>query len=79
LLSARQAELLHHEVPGIIVPDAVRAEMPPLDDKAAYACGMRVAQEIIAAALEHFPGVYLITPFLHYETTTELATFARSL
>jgi homocysteine S-methyltransferase len=40
---------------------------------------MRVAQEILAAALEHFPGVYLITPFLHYETTTELATFARSV
>jgi homocysteine S-methyltransferase len=53
--------------------------MAPLDDKAAYVCGMRVAQEIIAAALEHFPGVYLITPFLHYETTTELATFARSV
>jgi homocysteine S-methyltransferase len=79
LLSAPRAEFLHHEVPGIIVPDAVRAEMAPLDDKAACACGMRVAQEIIAAALEHFPGVYLITPFLHYETITELATFARSV
>jgi homocysteine S-methyltransferase len=79
LLSSRQAEFLHHEVPGFIVPDAVRAEMAALDDKAACVCGMRVAQEIIAAALEHFPGVYLITPFLHYETTTELATFARSL
>jgi hypothetical protein len=27
--------------------------MAALDDKAACACGMRVAQEIIAAALEH--------------------------
>jgi hypothetical protein len=26
-----------------------------------------------------FPGVYLITPFLRYEMTTELAKFARNL
>ena len=31
------------------------------------------------AALERFPGVYLITPFLRYSATVELATFARGL
>jgi len=40
---------------------------------------MHIAEKITVAALEHFPGIYLITPFLHYETTTELAKFARSL
>jgi len=50
-----------------------------LDDNHARAYGMQVAEKIIAAALEYFPGVYLITPFLHYEATTELAKFARSL
>jgi methionine synthase / methylenetetrahydrofolate reductase(NADPH) len=40
---------------------------------------MRIAEQVITAVLEHFPGVYLITPFLQYETTTELAKFARSL
>jgi hypothetical protein len=40
---------------------------------------MRLAEKIITAALGHFPGVYLITPFLHCEATTELAKFARSL
>jgi methionine synthase / methylenetetrahydrofolate reductase(NADPH) len=79
LLGARQAEFLHHEVPGIIVPDSVRAELTALDEQGARARGVRLAEEIIAAALEHFPGVYLITPFLHYEMTTELAKFARSL
>jgi len=43
------------------------------------AYGMQVAEKIIAAALGYFPDVYLITPFLHYEATTELAKFARSL
>jgi len=79
LLSARQAEFLHHEVPGIIVPDSVRAELAAVNEDGARAYGMRLAEKIITAALENFPGVYLITPFLHFEKTTELARFARSL
>lgn len=79
LLSGRQAEFLHHEVPGIIVPDFVRAEMAGREGAEGRARGVKLAKEISAAALEHFPGVYLITPFLHYETTTELAEFARGL
>ena len=77
--SSRQAEFLHHEVPGIIVPDSVRAKLAVLDDNHERAYGMQVAEKIIAAALRYFPGVYLITPFLHYEATTELAKFAWSL
>jgi hypothetical protein len=42
-------------------------------------CGMHIAEKIIVAALEHFPASILITPFLQYETTGELAKFARSL
>src|SRR5439155_15004883 len=51
----------------------------PVDRPQAPVCGMRVAEKITVAALEHSPGVYLITPFLYHETTTELAKFARSL
>jgi methionine synthase I (cobalamin-dependent)/5,10-methylenetetrahydrofolate reductase len=79
LLSAKQAEFLHHEVPGIIIPDSVRAELARREAKDVGACGMRLAEEIITTAFDFFPGVYLITPFLHYETTTALAKFARSL
>jgi len=79
LFSSRQAEFLHHEVPGIIVPDSVRAKLAVLDDNHERAYGMQVAEKIIAAALRYFPGLYLITPFLHYKATTELAKFAWSL
>lgn len=79
LQSAKQAEFLHHEVPGIIVSDAVRTELAKHQGEAAEGCGMRLAEEIITAALDFFPGVYLITPFLRYETTAALAKFARSL
>src|SRR5437588_1781455 len=79
LQSAKQAEFLHHEVPGIIVPDSVRAELASYDGEGAQAYGIRLAEKIIGAAFDFFSGVYLITPFLHYETTTRLARFARSL
>ena len=79
LLSGRQAEFLHYEVPGIIVPAAVREELLRLDEQAARAQGIRLAEKIITAALQHFPGVYLITPFLHYNLTSDLARFARRL
>src|SRR5437588_3051477 len=79
LQSSTHAEFLHHEVPGIIVPDAVRAELASQDTQGAQVCGLRLAEKIIGAAFDFFSGVYLITPFLHYETTTRLARFARSL
>lgn len=79
LMSGRQAEYLHNEVPGIIVPDSVRAEMAGLEGAEGRARGIELAKRIAAAALECYRGVYLITPFLQYETTVELAEFARGL
>ena len=77
LLSGRQAEFLHNEVPGIVVPDTVRAAMAGAEGAEGRARGVKLAKEIAAAALEHYAGLYLITPFLNYETTVELAAFAR--
>ncbi|MBA2241474.1 MAG: bifunctional homocysteine S-methyltransferase/methylenetetrahydrofolate reductase [Chthoniobacterales bacterium] len=79
LMSGRQAEFLHNEVPGIIVPDAVRAEMANAEGAEGRARGVRLAKKIVAATLAQYDGVYLITPFLRYDTTVELAEFARSL
>jgi 5,10-methylenetetrahydrofolate reductase len=79
LLSAKQAEFLHHEVAGIIVPDELRTAIGKVEESAARARAARMAEEMIAAALDYFPGVYLITPFLHYEITAELAKFARAV
>ena len=79
LLSGRQAEFLHNEVPGIVVPDHVRAEMEGLEGAEGRARGVELAKVVTDAVLANFPGVYLITPFLQYETTRELAEFARSV
>ena len=79
LLSGRQAEFLHNEVPGVSVPDEVRQKMATCDGADGMARGLEIAREISRAALERFPGVYLITPFLRYSVTVELAAFARAL
>ncbi len=77
LLSGRQAEFLHNEVPGIVIPDHVRAAMAGREGSDARKRGVELAKEICRAALDLFPGVYLITPFLNYETTVELSHFVR--
>ncbi len=79
LLSGRQAEFLHNEVPGIVVPDEVRQRMAGTEAEEGGARGLEIARTISKAALERFPGVYLITPFLRYSATVELAAFARGL
>lgn len=79
LLSGRQAEFLHNEVPGIVVPESVREKMAGSDGDEGGARGLEIARDIAQAALDRFSGIYLITPFLRYSTTVELAKFARSL
>jgi methionine synthase I (cobalamin-dependent)/5,10-methylenetetrahydrofolate reductase len=78
LLNARQTEFLHNEVPGIVIPDPVRARMAGLEGADGRRVGIEIAKDVCRAALDLFPGVYLITPFLQYETTVELAQFVRS-
>lgn len=78
LLNGRQTEFLHNEVPGISIPDNVRETMRGLEGADGKRKGIELGKDICRAALDHFPGVYLITPFLNYETTVELASFVRS-
>jgi methionine synthase I (cobalamin-dependent)/5,10-methylenetetrahydrofolate reductase len=79
LLNGRQAEFLHNEVPGIIIPDIVRSKMTGKEGPEGKRVGIDMAKQIIDTVLEFFPGVYLITPFLAYDTTAELAQFVRGI
>ena len=73
LLSSRNAEFLHNEVPGIKINDSVRERLRLCsDDAAATRIGLEVAREVKQVALESFGGVYLITPFLRYEVSVDL-------
>jgi methionine synthase I (cobalamin-dependent)/5,10-methylenetetrahydrofolate reductase len=73
LLSSRNAEFLHNEVPGIKIDEAVRERLRACgNDEAATRIGLEVAREVREVALESFGGVYLITPFLRYEVSVDL-------
>ena len=77
LLNGRQAKFLHNEVPGITIPSSVMARMEGLEGSEGRKEGVDVAKEVTLAVLDHFPGVYFMTPFLAYQTTEELSSFVR--
>lgn len=78
LASGRNAEYLHNEVPGIQLSDEVRRRMAGLEGEAGRAEGVRIAEELLDAALPLFNGIYLITPFLFYEMTAKLTGYVRA-
>lgn len=78
LISSKNAEYLHNEVPGIKITQTTRDRMakavnPILAEKE----GLLITKELIDAALELFQGIYLVTPFLRYQLTTELTNHIR--
>lgn len=79
LTGSRNAEFLHNEVPGIKIAQSIRDRMAALNDNPLQAAreGIEITKSLIDAALDLFNGIYLITPFLRYELTTELARYAR--
>ncbi|MBC2257205.1 bifunctional homocysteine S-methyltransferase/methylenetetrahydrofolate reductase [Listeria booriae] len=79
LLSSRNAEFLHNEVPGIRLTDEVRERMREAEQAGtAREEGMAIAKEIIDAICKHFNGVYIITPFLRYDLSIELTKYVQS-
>ncbi|MFC4811763.1 bifunctional homocysteine S-methyltransferase/methylenetetrahydrofolate reductase [Paenibacillus sp. GCM10023250] len=75
LASGRNAEYLHNEVPGIQLSDDVRGRMAGLEGEAGRAEGVRIAEELLDAAMDHFKGIYLITPFMLYDMTVKLTDY----
>lgn len=75
LASGRNAEYLHNEVPGIQLSDEVRARMAGLEGEAGRAEGVQIAKELLDAALPHFKGIYLITPFMFYDMGVQLTQY----
>lgn len=72
LVSERNAEYLNNEVPGITVPDAVRARMKGLDKEAGAREGLAIAKEFVDATIAAVGGYYLIPPFGKCELAVEL-------
>lgn len=76
LASARHAEFLHNEVPGITLTDAIRERMRRAG-KDGRAEGMRIARELWMELMELAQGVYLMPAFNRYEWAAELLEAVR--
>lgn len=74
LTNIRNAEFLHHEVPGIKLSEDVLARMRDCGDdrERATAEGIAISKELIDTAAKLFNGIYIITPFLRYDMSLEL-------
>ncbi len=59
LLSARQADYLHHEVPGVRIPDVVREIMRRSGDQGERV-GIELAQELVERVRPYIAGVYIV-------------------
>lgn len=78
LTSSRNAEFLHNEVPGIKISQEILDIMAkfnnePLQSKKE---GIAITKGLIEAAAELFNGIYIITPFMNYEMSVELSSYA---
>jgi homocysteine S-methyltransferase len=77
LHSARHAEFLHNEVPGITIPDAVRAAMHTAGDHGAEV-GLAAAMELLDAMGPLVDGTYIMPSFGRYEQSAELVGRVRA-
>ena len=62
LRSARQAEFLHHEVPGINIPKHVREKLAALPPEDAPRYGVEVTQNLLSRAQSLVGGAYIMPP-----------------
>jgi methionine synthase I (cobalamin-dependent)/5,10-methylenetetrahydrofolate reductase len=71
LHSSRHAEFLHNEVPGITIPEDVRARMRTAGE-GGHEEGLKLAEELLTAASSMVAGVYLMPSYGRYDVVYKL-------
>jgi len=77
LHTARHAEFLHHEVPGITIPDHVRAAMHAAGERGAEV-GLEMALALLGEMRSLVQGTYIMPSFGRYELAAELVRRIRT-
>lgn len=79
VVSQRNAEFLHNEIPGIRIPQAVRERFAGLDKKQGEEEGLRFAEEIVDAAWSAGARrFYIVPPFGNFKLVAELVRRIRA-
>lgn len=80
LVSSRNAEFLHHEVPGMQVPESIRRRLAEAGDRDAQReVGIEVAREALREVMNHprVNGVYVYPPFGSYKAVLRVVDVVR--
>ena len=77
LQSARHAEFLHHEVPGITIPDEARAAMHAAGERGAEV-GLEESLALLEQVGDAVAGTYIMPSFGRYEQCAELVRRIRT-
>jgi methionine synthase I (cobalamin-dependent) len=73
LVSYKNAEFLHNEVPGMQIPEAIRERMRKTPGgEAARKEGVKIAREMLFAVRERVQGAYLMPPLGRYELALQV-------
>jgi homocysteine S-methyltransferase len=78
LQSFRHAEFLHHEVPGITIPDDARAAMAAAGERASEV-GLEMSVALLEQVRDLVAGTYIMPSFGRYEQAAELTRRVRAL
>lgn len=73
LYNYRHAEFLNSEVPGIVIPEAMRERMRRASDNGP-AEGRAMARDMIKACRDQAAGVYIVPSFSRFEPIAELVS-----
>jgi methionine synthase I (cobalamin-dependent)/5,10-methylenetetrahydrofolate reductase len=71
LQSSRHAEFLHHEVPGITIPDSLRTALREAGDRGAEV-GLELTLDLLGRVDSLVAGTYVMPSFGRYEQAAEL-------
>ena len=77
LASDRHANFLHHEVPGISIPDDTMERMQKAGTNGART-GIKIAVELIQKLHEYVDGVYLMPAFNRFDYASEIVEEIKS-
>ncbi len=71
LRNGRHAHFIHHEVPGMAIPEAIRTRMAQAGEKGPEE-GVAIAREFLRAVRPMVAGAYLMPPFNKFEMAVEV-------
>jgi len=76
LRSHKHAEFLHHEIPGINIPEKVRDRMFRAGENAAQV-GIDISAEFLREVKSAVAGAYLLPPFKKYDVAVKVLDAAK--